>query len=148
MEKETHFQRLLKKFDELGLSNEEYVILGSGVLAVRNIRDVQDLDILVLPKTYEKLAEKYSQYQENDSLVFQGMDISYKLKWEFSEADFFQNSEIIDDHRFLSLEKLLEFKQLLWRQKDEEDIILIQKYMSDLVAWNWAQMSWTNLPII
>lgn len=141
-----NFERLLKKFDELGLDESEYVILGSWVLATRNIRDCNDLDILVLPKIYEKLLEKYPEQEW--AIVWQGIEISYKLKSDFSEAEFFANSELINWYRFLTIEKLLEFKQALWREKDEQDIILIEKYLSQIVSGSGAQMNDNNLPII
>lgn len=141
-----NFERLLKKFDELGLDESEYVILGSWVLAARAIRDCNDLDILVLPKAYEKLLEKYPE--DDWVIIWQGIEISYKLKLDFSEADFFANSELINWYRFLTIEKLLEFKQALNRQKDEDDIILIEKYLSQIVAGSGAQIPDNNMPII
>lgn len=42
-----NFQKLLEELKDLDLPSGEYVVVGSGALGARSIRDPKDLDILV-----------------------------------------------------------------------------------------------------
>lgn len=45
---------LLKELNAVGHKVGEYAITGSGALAVKNLRDVNGLDIIVLPEVWNR----------------------------------------------------------------------------------------------
>ena len=49
------FKELLKKVKELNLPQNQYAIFGSGPLAIRGIRDSNDIDLIVKKKLWNKL---------------------------------------------------------------------------------------------
>ncbi len=60
------FQELLAEFKKLKLPDEEYVIYGSGPLGVRGIREIHDLDVVVIDKLYQELLLKYPGKEKKD----------------------------------------------------------------------------------
>jgi len=61
-------RELLKELSLLNLPNDEYVIIGSGPLAIRNLRESKDLDILVSDKLWDKLAKQYTTMEKKGYL--------------------------------------------------------------------------------
>ena len=49
------FLKKLKALDDLKLPQNDYAITGSGPLAIRNIRQAQDIDILVRKTLWQDL---------------------------------------------------------------------------------------------
>lgn len=62
---------IFKKLKELNFPLGEYVLVGSGPLAVRGIRAASDLDIAVTPKLFKQLiASKNYQEVEKYGKIF------------------------------------------------------------------------------
>lgn len=103
---------------------DEYLIIGSGALGIRNIRAIGDIDILVTPKLWEILAEQYGNTVVDgvERIVFPGGIVE-----AFRFAPLTQ-AEIIDGLPFESLENVLKFKSRMGREKDLKDIALIEIY--------------------
>lgn len=89
---------IVTKVKELNLPHGQYVVFGSGPLAVHSIRETRDVDLLVTDKFYNRLKE-------------QG--------WEEREWD--------SGGTYLSKD-IYEVETSLWQAKDLEDIELIQAY--------------------
>lgn len=127
MNNETRF----KKLKELNLPIDQYAIIGSGPLGIRNLREIGDIDLVVTPKLQSLLAKKYPIFDKK--IIFPKMDI--EAFWEdsfdapiLSVETIMQNAEIIDELPFISLEHLLIFKKTMHRAKDLEDIHLIEEW--------------------
>jgi hypothetical protein len=126
---------LLKELDQLNISVGKYAITGSGPLAVRNLREPHDLDIIVLPKVWDRYREIYpvskGEFETveigNISILGEGSHFSnsniYPLEKQICEA------EIINGHPYVRLEILKLLKRALGREKDLRDIELIDKYL-------------------
>ncbi|OGY11093.1 MAG: hypothetical protein A3A58_03230 [Candidatus Blackburnbacteria bacterium RIFCSPLOWO2_01_FULL_41_27] len=133
------FQKLVKQLRELNLPEGEYVVVGSGALAARGMREANDLDILVTKHLWDSLASNYKveitpEGIENINLG----DIQILGKGSvFSDesiADLqtlIQTTEAVEGIRFISLPYLKKFKQKLGREKDLKDIKLIDNYLRD-----------------
>lgn len=52
--------KYLSKLKKLNLSPNQYAIFGSGPMAVRGIRKIKDLDVVVKDEPYKELLEKIS----------------------------------------------------------------------------------------
>jgi len=48
-------QELLNEIQKLPFSNTDFIIVGGGALAIRNLRNTHDIDIVVIPELFEKL---------------------------------------------------------------------------------------------
>jgi len=59
----------LDNLNALNLPKEEYLIWGSGPLAVRNIRNSCDIDIVVLKNLWKNLVKKYPLQKEKKNLI-------------------------------------------------------------------------------
>ena len=133
---------MIKYLDELSnlhLPKKKYVIFGSGPLAIRNIRENSDLDILVTCDLWDELAKKYTITKKNerpDSIYIgnvQILKINYK-NWgqKFPDMNILiKDSEIINGVPFTKLEYLLICKKLMDGEKHLKDISLIEKLLKE-----------------
>lgn len=129
---------LLKELDSLKLPQGKYVVVGSGPLGVRGIRESQDLDILVSNDLWDELSIKYGFIDKNGNKVIK---ISDKIEVlgnktfpnESSDnptvEEQIRDAEIIRGYPFQSIEHFKYFKKMGRRQKDLDDVILIQSWI-------------------
>lgn len=126
---------------EFNLPTNQYAITGSGPLGIRNLKAIGDIDIIVTPKLWAALAEKYGIIDENGvkKIVFPGgvVEAFYEGSFYIALADDLaptmdsriKNAEIIEGLPFDSLENVLYYKRKDGREKDLKDILLIEKWM-------------------
>ena len=133
---------IFSEVKKIGLPPESYVVVGGGVLAAYGIRETQDIDIVVLPEIFMLLQ---SQGFELDP-VYEGKWGRLRLKKDGVEIypDFYSDHEqrfidiedlidsavIINDIAFMSFERLRSCKQSSSREKDLQDLKLIDMYLS------------------
>ncbi|MBI2595214.1 hypothetical protein HYW46_00575 [Candidatus Daviesbacteria bacterium] len=115
-----NFEKLLKKLKALNLPRDEFVVVSSGSMAVRGIRDARDLDILVTDKLWSSLSEKYPIKNENgiDKIEVHSKDIEilgagsiFRDSSIASLEEIFRSADIFDGIRYINLELLKKFKQ-------------------------------------
>lgn len=137
-------KKLFSTFKELSLPLGQYAITSSGVLGVRHLREMGDIDVIVDAKLWDILARKYGIIKEKG---IQKIALAEGLIEAFGEHSFdHQNlddrvmptvteriaaAEIIDGLAFESLEHVIYFKQLMAREKDLKDILLIETWKRD-----------------
>ncbi|EKE06910.1 MAG: hypothetical protein ACD_18C00239G0001 [uncultured bacterium] len=126
------FKKLLEELRKLNLPVDSYVIFGSGSMSVRGIRESSDLDIIVSDKVWQDFIKKYSTKNNNKSIIQIGNIEICKdlLPWLDNSEELIERSEIIDGFSFLTLEDTLKLKEKFGREKDREDIKLIQEYLN------------------
>ena len=120
----------LKDFDQLNVPGDQYLIWGSGPMAVREMRPARDVDILVSQEYWERLAQKYSVHGENKNLIRIGVfeiwkdcrDLTGKIEQMLKDRD------VIDGYSFMKLCYTIEWKKLWNRQKDRDDILMIETF--------------------
>lgn len=129
----------LKELDKLDLPKSQYAIFGSGPLAIRGLRDSDDLDIIVKTKLWNYLKSKYKQ----DKVQIKGKNYLIikigKVEVGNSWGPYFGNmidkligqAEIIDGYPFIKLEYVLEWKKKSGREKDKVDIRLINDFLKN-----------------
>src|SRR3972149_2458975 len=131
-----------KLFDEekkLNLPVGQYAITGSGPMGIRNLKIINDIDIIVTSNLWDELALKYEVFEDEviqkivipDSFIEIFNENSFKK--EKSEINFFdriKNSEIIEGFSFESLENILFYKRKMAREKDLKDIKLIEGWLN------------------
>ena len=133
---------VLVEVRQLKLPFGEYIVLGSGILGVLGIREINDIDLLVTEKVFNQL--RASEGWVFDVVQIEGLSRErlsregkkfevYKDFWyggnEIDSKDLISSAEVIHGVSFLTLERLKEIKQVLNREKDIKDISLINEYL-------------------
>ena len=140
----TLFMEIKNKLNELGLSSNDVVVIGSGILNALNLRESEDIDVVVTEEKYKELSNnnrfKKEQNHGREILVDDLFEIRTSWTvvgktWKFD--DLLNHSTIIDGIRYNTIEFLLDAKRR-WvtdgegRQKDIDDVKLMEKHLSDL----------------
>jgi hypothetical protein len=130
---------MIKYLDELrtlNLPKGKFSIFGSGPLAIRGLRENNDIDILVIHELWNDLADKYtvtSKINRPDSIYvghIQILKFDYK-DWQPLIKDpmvLITEAENIENFPFVKLEHLLSCKKLMGGEKHINDIALIHKF--------------------
>ena len=130
-----------KKLSSLGLSVDNSVVIGSGILNALSIRESGDVDITVDVEDYERL-KATGQFIEKISYgnkILELDDLEIGTSWgvlgkQHFVSDLIEQSVVVDGVRYVTLKFLLDAKKS-WlkdvevRQKDIDDVKLIEKYM-------------------
>jgi hypothetical protein len=129
---------IVKEVRKLRLPASKYAVVGSGPLAIRNIRPAHDIDLIVTQDIYDKLKnlgwkEEYFPDTERPWVLFHGpFDVS--TSWSVNEfkplpRQLIKDADIIDGIPFARLEDVLQWKRTCGREKDLEDVKLIEEYL-------------------
>lgn len=131
---------IFEELEKLALPSGEYVVLGSGILGALGIRDIGDVDLLVSPRLFEKLLSDGWTYAEVE-IDGRTRKKAYLDRYE-AYQDFWYGDENPDPQKlitdaftvrgfpFLGLEKLMEIKITMGREKDKSDVLLIRDYLA------------------
>lgn len=133
------FTKLLEQLKKMKLPKDAYAIFGSGPIGIRDIRDTHDLDIIVSDELFEEIKSDSSYINKSFEINGRSVEMYYKNgieiynKWGPGEWDtnkIIQSAEIIDGMPFASLDMVIKWKKIAGREKDLEDIKLIEEYMN------------------
>ncbi|MCD6226492.1 MAG: hypothetical protein J7J93_01720 [Candidatus Aenigmarchaeota archaeon] len=120
--------KYLDEVRKLNLPKDKFAIAGSGPLAIRKLRENNDIDILVKSDLWKKLSKKY-KVNNNNSIKIGNIEIFRKSIPDISDVDeIINDAEIIEGIPFVRLETIFKLKKLRNRKKDQKDIKLIEKY--------------------
>lgn len=140
----THIpQKAVNIFEEvrkLGFSSEQFIVIGSGIMAVRGIRDAYDLDIVVSQELFDicesngwelkpwthprKIGKHWLKKGKIELMTdIQSGDEDYDLERLKKEG------ELINNVWFISLSQLIKLKRNYGRPKDFNDINLMEEYL-------------------
>lgn len=128
---------LLKELRALKIPRDEMAITSSGPIGIRGLREIGDLDIIVTSKIWDKLSRKYKITKEDnfESIFIGNIQVLGNGSWFTdiqygSVEDDIKNADIIDNNRYVKLEKILMIKKMKDRQKDIDDVKLIEKHLN------------------
>ena len=119
----------IEELDILELPDGKYAIFGSGPMGIRNIRDSQDIDIIVKSDLWEGLIKKYKDHlnKELSMISIGNLEIGRQIPYLSDKVDeMIESAEIIEDLPFVRLEYVIEWKELMGRDKDKKDVELIK----------------------
>lgn len=125
----------LEKLKKLNLPLSEYAIFGSGILAVKNIREASDLDIIAKKDLFDKLWEKYPECITDKPYRCLNIEgIEFIDKWHNNNGHestnrIIDSAEIIDGFPYVNLQDTILWKAQQNREKDIKDIGLINNYL-------------------
>lgn len=118
---------------QLQLDTKGYVVIGGAVLEMYNLRETNDVDLVVSQSVYNVLREKgWKEFVQDDGkrlLVSDGYRIM--LRWMGRDVgDLQRKAQTVDDVRVMGLQDLIDCKQQLGRQKDIRDVELLRAYIA------------------
>ena len=132
------FENLLTQLNKLELPSDQYAITSSGALAIRDIREAQDLDIIVTEKLWNELIQKYpvKTGEDCDSIYIGDIQImgnfqTKSKKEKYSVSKQIKTADIIDGKKYVNLNIIKFYKQQSGRSKDLKDIKMIDDYLKE-----------------
>ncbi len=126
--------KFINELKKLNLPTEHYVLFGSAPLAIRNLRENNDLDILVSDELWQKLLIKFSTHFHNNppSLKIGNLEIfNTWIDFGVEKTILIKDAEFIDDLPFVKLKYFLLWKKKMNREKDKLDIKLSETYLGN-----------------
>lgn len=130
---------IVAKIKALNFPKGQYVVVASGILEVLNIRDSNDIDIVVTKTLFDKLRKsgEWTEVIKYEKIFLKGdgVDIIPHLDWEkysTTTEEAIESAYYHEGIAFLNLEELCKFKLALGREKDLNDIKLIRDYQNNL----------------
>lgn len=131
----------IEQLKKLGLPIDEFVIVSSGALAIRGIREAKDLDVIVTNSLWNKLTAIYQTEVENgvERIKFDNSNIDilnpaqsiFGNSGVVSVEEIFEKADIFGGIKFINLNHLKKIKLKLGREKDLKDIELIDEYLKN-----------------
>lgn len=129
--------KIFEAVRELSFPEGKYIVVGSGILAAKGIRETNDLDIIVTPDLFEKLKSEgweihpwtKASIPGKEWLKKDNVEIYVQLSRKtggISAQELLENAEIIENIPFITLEQLIDFKREYGRPKDFDDIKMIE----------------------
>jgi hypothetical protein len=128
---------IFEEVKSLNLPAGKYVVVGSGPMVAKGMREFHDIGILVTEDVFEKLSKepgwKLSKGEAGRKVLKKDIFEIDKVFWckdyQPDTIELIKNAEMINGIPFLQLSELIKFKQQLGRRKDLRDIVLIEKYL-------------------
>ncbi len=123
---------------DLELPTEEYIVVGSGILNALNLRESNDIDLVVSEALFEHLSEsgnwKRQTHNDLDIPIVERGPVEAFLTWDDPQyqpnlASLQQDQRVMDDVPYVSLARLRRWKERTGRPKDISDIALIDEYV-------------------
>lgn len=127
-------RELLEKVRGLGLPLGHYVVTGSGPLAVRGLREANDVDIQVDDELWAQLEREYGASGDGKLLSLRPdidahRDSAYEpFAGAGDLAEHIREADVIDGVAFMSLKHTKATKRGKGRRKDLDDIRLIEAW--------------------
>ena len=130
------------KVKALNLPLDQIIVIGSGILDQLGIRPASDIDLAASPDLMKKLSEEsgdwIKKFDDNQRFYFVKDDGSAEVwdGWEFdgqavSYGELLSQSVEYDGVRFVNLEFLYQWKKWRSREKDIQDVKLIDEWRAN-----------------
>lgn len=139
----------LQVLKDQNIAETEVIFVGGTVMEVLGLRKAADIDLIVTPDKREQLELAYRGQRRGS---FEAIDLDSDIQIlknpyrfiSFSDNDCFEEdlffiAQASEDQRVNIILPELEFGKKLFRDrdKDRDDIILLQRYATQAEAWRW-----------
>lgn len=129
---------IVKEIKKLGFPKGSYVVFGSGPLTVRGIRKTSDIDLVVTKDLYEKLKNKGWKehiFPSGKKVVIR-KNVEIAPNWDYgnynpSLEELLETADYFEGIPFVNLKEVIKWKKAFRREKDLEDIKLIEKHLKN-----------------
>lgn len=126
---------LFETLRELSLPMEDFAVFGSGPMWARGIRESKDLDLIARGKAWEWAqangVKKINPVSGLECRYFAEGSIEIYAGWYPGDWDIdvlINTADVIDGIRFVTLDRVVDWKQRMGREKDQKDLVLIEEY--------------------
>ncbi len=131
-------KQLEKELSILNLNKDDVCIVGSFVLALYNIRENRDLDIVINPQQKKKISKKKKAFHLTNIIEVVGDNWANTIN--ISDISLVNNPDFynsIDGFRIVKPEILFLVMLFRGREKNIRDIELLENYALYTKTWNW-----------
>ena len=134
-----NFQKQFDDVKKLNLPASDFVVVSSGALSVRGLRESNDIDIIVTQSLWDEMIQKFKvgindwgvenlQLEDNIEILNPKQSIFGNSRVVLVE-DIFEKADVFDGIKFINLEHLRAIKLKLGREKDIQDVKLIDDFV-------------------
>jgi hypothetical protein len=141
---------IIKEIKKLDFPADKYVIVGSGPMAVRGLKEAHDIDIVVEPDLFEKCkADGWKEmpwtYEKIGQIYLKRDDIELYLDVNCGDfnpttEELIKRADVIEGIPFITLEDMLKFKRAYNkaynREKHRKDIGITEIYLRKQKSYN------------
>ncbi len=122
---------LVLKLKSLNLPSSEYAVFGSGPMAIRDLKEPGDLDVIVKQELWKHLESKYGITKEPNYLCVRIGEIDFFESWSppYDIEKLINEADVIDGLRYVKLKTVYEWKKIRNKDKDKKDIEIIENYL-------------------
>ncbi|MCL4372363.1 hypothetical protein M1373_03530 [Candidatus Marsarchaeota archaeon] len=135
------FEEIAKRTKALGFHIGEYALFGSVPLAAHGIRESQDIDVLVTHEVYQRLKSQGWEVEvfPNGREMLKKGCFEVGENWDYgvynpNPARLIKEADIIEGIPVVRLEEALAWKKVFGREKDKNDVKLINKFLKNKPA--------------
>lgn len=131
-------KELFDQVKKLNLPIGKYALFGSAPMAIREIRDCRDIDVIVTQDLWDECSKKpeYKLTRDENGLdCLVSGNVELWNVWSPGEWDLnkiINEAEVIDGLPFVKLEYVVAWKKIYNREKDLNDIKLINDYLEKM----------------
>lgn len=120
-----------QKILELKLPSNQFIVVGSGVMAALGIRESDDIDLIVSQAIFDNLDSLgWERDTWVDQTVLKSGPFDIGRTWDGKTVDeLMKTAIVIEGIPYLNLSDLRKWKQARGRDKDIRDIELIDAYL-------------------
>lgn len=130
------------ELSKFSLDETNSVVVGSGILNALGLRRAKDIDLVINEEVFqrlrgnERLKEEVNEYGAvtlKSSIMEIGVGWADDSGFSFVYEDLLRNNQttVVDGVRYLNLETLLKIKKMWAREKDLQDIAMIERYLEE-----------------
>jgi hypothetical protein len=117
--------KYLEELKNLNFPEDKFAIFGSGCLAIKNIRENNDIDIIAKRDLWEELIKKYPELNDKNNIEIGNVEVAESVPYVESIDQLIDDADIIEGVRFVKMNEILEWKKKMGREKDLKDVQLV-----------------------
>jgi len=133
---------IIEEIKKLDFPVGQYVIVGSGPMAVRGLKEAHDIDIVVTREFFEKCKasewevmlwtypEKIGQIYLRKNNVELYLDVNCG-DFNPTTEELIKRADLFEEIPFIALKDMLEFKKAYNREKHRKDIEIAETYLRE-----------------
>jgi hypothetical protein len=124
------FEERLDELRKLKLPADKFAVFGNGPLSVRGLKDAIDLHIIVKKDVWDVLDRKFMARNNFGAIILGNIEVVRDMLQWFDDLDtLIDDADIIDGIRYVKLEHVLKWKKEMNREKDKNDIKIIEEFL-------------------
>ena len=129
--KVNHIEELEKVLKNRRIPRHQICIVGSSVMSVYNLRQNNDIDIIMSLEERSKISKQENSFKLSENIECVGVGWLHRLDNTTTDEDILfkeNNHFILDGFKYCNLDLLRKRKSLSGKEKDKKDMILIERY--------------------